>query len=254
MAKSGYRGLFAAVAAVFARAEKVRWISREGEENPDDHLRRALVYAKGRQQGLKLRAGGGNDLGVRAGPWSCSGKVSGSFLGKPRLATASDTDQKICREETPAVGECRLRIKLQAHGPTSTKVMMTGMSLSPNRPPGRKSQRRLLGSDPPNAPTTPPMGKPWRGTRASERRSPPRLLTARLRPHLGPEAEAHSGQNAAPKTMPRPIWRRPTRTQKTGMSSRELFKRAGAWWMSKVWGIAGTDALAPALLTIKGSP
>ena len=63
-AHSGTRGIFVTLTGVAKRAEKVKWLKKRDDQDPDNYFRERGAFAKERGQSLKFRMGGGSDLGV----------------------------------------------------------------------------------------------------------------------------------------------------------------------------------------------
>ena len=95
-AQSGTKGIFVTETQVHQRAEKIRWISRNKEngipDDPEVYFAAAMEFAKKRNQGLKFRVGGGNDLGVIAGKnetWETQA-ITAAATGIPLAWEATD--------------------------------------------------------------------------------------------------------------------------------------------------------------------
>ena len=67
-ARSGEEGVFACKLGVQHTDQKIFWFPREGKESDEAYHRRLFTIAQSRKEGLKLRKGGSNDLGLFASP------------------------------------------------------------------------------------------------------------------------------------------------------------------------------------------
>ena len=61
---SGRRGIFITTTGVAKKHEQVKWLTRGEEADHDGYLRHCISEASSRKQNLKLRMGGGNDIGL----------------------------------------------------------------------------------------------------------------------------------------------------------------------------------------------
>ncbi|CAL1143385.1 unnamed protein product [Cladocopium goreaui] len=68
VARSGEEGVFACKLGVQHNDQKIFWFPREGKESDEAYHRRLFTIAQSRKEGLKLRKGGSNDLGLFASP------------------------------------------------------------------------------------------------------------------------------------------------------------------------------------------